>query len=136
MKPFNLEKALAGEPISFKGFKSYLHCSKKEEHFYIVESAVSNTVWSPVNIEELVECTMWEEPRPTVTLTLPCPLEKPRNEMWFIDIDLSVRPHSREPDEVLGALHPAIRKRFDQGLYFASKEDAQAWVDALKNNRK
>lgn len=204
MKPFNLAKALAGEPISFKGYKAYVHCSKKEENSYIVESAVSNMVWSPVDITELSECTMWfstprptikttvggfmkpfnleealkgkpitykdstnsfghiigysetieghlvvewdsdnlvhvgienlerdfrmyEESRPTVSLTLPCPLKEPQEVMWFITPRFTI----------LRSVLPSGSKAFlEDGRYFASEADAQAWLDALRNNRK
>lgn len=133
MKPFSVSKGLAGQPISFKGYKAYLHCSKKEEHVFIVESAVSNMVWSPIHIDELSECTMWEEPRPTVTITLPCPLKEPQPNMWYINADREVVASSYENYQYMTDYDLRI---FGKGFYFATKEDAQAWLDAMRNNRK
>lgn len=134
MKPFDLEKALAGEPISFKGFKSYLHCSKKEKHIYIVESDITGTIWSPVTINELTECTMWEEQRPTINVTLPCPLKEPQPNMWYITSIFTVTQstYSENSDKEKTVSNWILEK----GLYFATKEDAQIWLDTLKNNRK
>ena len=71
-----------------------------------------------------------EQPK-TITITLPCPLEKPQNGMWFID-ELRVEKSSYTDDN-----QDAINEDLlEAGCYFATKEDAQAWIDALKNNRR
>ena len=83
---------------------------------------------------------MWKEPEPesksnTVTLTLPCPLKEPREEMAFfiacsgqLSIDIS-QYEEKNPDSYSKII-------LEEGGYFATKEDAQAWLDAMRNNRR
>lgn len=125
-KPFSLEKALAGEPIEFKGYKCYLHARRSRENAYIVESATSHTIWNPVYLEELNQNGMWEEPRPRVQLDLPCPLKKWRRNCYTITNDLSVEK----------TVH--IERPFDEDLhfYFATEKDAQEWIDAMRDSRR
>ena len=53
-KPFSLEKALAGEPIEFKGYKCYLHARISRENAYIVESATSHTILNSIQNNTLI----------------------------------------------------------------------------------
>lgn len=144
MKPFDLEKALAGEPvITRKGDKAFilnnLH-DLKDKGFTptyplvgIIQNRTDIFCWtlggrfSLQNDECLGDIVgMWEEPSPRVQLNLPCPLKKWRRNCYTITNDLSVGKtvHTERP--------------FDEDLhfYFASEEDAQAWLDALKNSRR
>ncbi|HDZ6727040.1 TPA: pyruvate kinase, partial [Mannheimia haemolytica] len=144
MKPFDLNKALAGEPVKLrnndKAFVKYLISDDyirdnkdhqvqgytvDEENVFLSEVswAVSGSHFNDGTIAQYDIVGMWEEPRPTVTLTLPCPLKEPRDGMWFIGDNFNVIK-SNFPT------HSYIEKLFDQGLYFASAEDAGAWLDA------
>lgn len=53
--------------------------------------------------------------------------------MWLINDDFEVvQSYYREGNkEKLN-----VEKLLEQGRYFASEEDAQAWLDAMKNNRR
>lgn len=149
MKPFDLEKALAGEPVKTRdGNKSYVVAMvdmpqglpnyrlvgygfngihKEFMHWRITGEALVDDISS----DDIVG--MWEEPRPTVTLTLPCPLEEQQREMWFINGNLEVKKSKYNGDFSMDIVDLHV---FNKGLYFASEEDAQAWVDAFKNNRR
>lgn len=147
MKSFNLEKALAGEPVvTRKGEKAFILSNlnnledKGFNPYYPLVGIIKNRLdvfcWtlegriSLQNDEALGDIVgMWEEPRPRVQLDLPCPLKEPQNNMWFIDTNLGVRKSILDKSE-------HCRERFDNGLYFASEEDAQAWLDAMRKNRR
>ena len=165
LEPFNLEKALQGEPVMFRdGNKGVISCNlynfikdniklddmyplkgirfyKQNEHI-----AASSECWtlegklfidpnedSPADI-----IGMWKDPEPvskTVTLTLPCPLKEPREGMAFfiarsgqLSIDIS-QYEEKNPDSYSKII-------LEEGGYFATKEDVQAWLDAMKNNRR
>lgn len=70
---------------------------------------------------------MWEEPRPTVTLTLPCPLKEPRDEMWFISSRFTI---------IKSAGDGGSKEFLEEGRYFASEYDAQEWLNAMLNSRR
>lgn len=150
MKKFDLEKALAGEPVvTRQGFKAYILNNLnevKDKGFTpsypligIIQNRVDVYCWtldgriSILNNDALGDIVgMWQEPRPTVTLTLPCPLKEPQEGMWLITVNNQVIRSSYSEND-LNSYQP---NWLEQGKYFASEEDAQAWVDALKNNRK
>lgn len=83
MKAFDLEKALAGEPFQCKLTKHkfyYLGDASKfgsELIFPIVLYNATADKTINIAIEHFIDDNygMYEEPPPTVTLTLPCPLE-------------------------------------------------------------
>lgn len=151
MKPFNLEKALAGEPVVLRnGNKAYVKYQLKEEypecpehqevHGYFLQNNNPHPVVCSWNLEgsyyhnpcdkDIVG--MWEEPKPTVTFTLPCPLKEPQEEMWFISDEFNVYKSSYSER----CIDNLSNDWFSQGRYFASEADAQAWVNAFKNNRR
>ncbi|AKD38110.1 hypothetical protein I926_03920 [Pasteurella multocida subsp. multocida OH4807] len=132
MKAFDLEKALAGEPVrDLSGNKRYI--LKHPENGYLVTYAMDNiavccsTIWyKNINQDEFSMFGMYEEPRPTVTLTLPCPLLEPRKEMyWFDAYGVYKESMNGMSDEFLKS-----------GKYFATEEDARAWLDAMRNSRR
>ncbi|WP_240019690.1 pyruvate kinase [Mannheimia haemolytica] len=111
MKPFDLNKALAGEPVKLrnndKAFVKYLISDDyirdnkdhqvqgytvDEENVFLSEVswAVSGSHFNDGTIAQYDIVGMWEEPRPAVTLTLPCPLKEPQENMWFIDNDFTI----------------------------------------------
>lgn len=149
MKPFNLKEALAGQPVvTRKGDKAFILNNLndlKDKGFTptyplvgIIQNKTEVFCWtlegriSLHNDECLGDIVgMWEEPRPTVTLTLPCPLKEPQEGMYFVDPALGVCKSNHlnnSPQYSIGYL--------DNGFYFATEEDAQTWVDALKNSRR
>lgn len=101
MKPFDLEKALAGEPVKLRdGSKAYVRYVVPDEHLrggdddhklqgYAVDDGkfdewycwdISGKYFSDSTSEfDIIE--MWQEPRPRVQLDLPAPLKEPREGM-------------------------------------------------------
>lgn len=150
MKKFDLEKALAGEPFQDKRTKHkfyYLGDASKlgsELIFPIVLYNATTDETINIAIEHFIDENygMWEEPPPTVTLTLPCPLKEIEEgqEFWRITInsdplsiawakvDVGMSVFDKE-----NVYHLAL---LDAGLAFKSEEDAQAWFDAMKNARR
>lgn len=149
-EPFNLEKALQGEPVMLRnGSKAYVKYVMPEDYLglyplngYIhdVEDNGNPTPYQwagngygfatgDQSAYDIV--SMWKEPEPvsnTVTLTLPCPLKEPKDEMWFITNGNTVCKSNFRGD-----ISPI---NFEQNTYFGSKEDAQAWLDAMRNSRR
>lgn len=158
MKPFNVEEALSGKPVQLRNGNKVLIIEDlstrpllhPKEEFCLIGFIINKTGYLDMPAEywrkngRFLEnqdspwdiVGMYEEPRPTVTLTLPCPLNVPQNNMWFIDTDFKVVESMYTSDLGMNSISKEYRYRFDAGLYFASEEDAQAWVDAFKNNRK
>lgn len=147
MKPFDLEKALAGEPVvTRKGEKAFIlsNLNNLEDKGFIPDYPLVGIIqnrcdlfwWtldgriSLKNNEALGDIVgMWEEPRPTVTLTLPCPLKEPQENMWFIDNDFIIV-------KSMFSNAPFAKRFLSQGRCFASEEDAQAWLDAMRDSRR
>ncbi|GJH43123.1 pyruvate kinase [Pasteurella canis] len=160
MKAFDLEKALAGEPVVLRnGYKAFIAKSIPTEHVkkegeligYLVEDSKfhSCATWTkdgkynPCFSSHIYDIIgMWEDPRPTVTLTLPCPLKELEEgqKFWRITmnsdplgiawakVDVGMSVFDKE-----NVYHLAL---LDAGLAFKSEEDAQAWFDAMKNARR
>ncbi|ATF73942.1 pyruvate kinase [Pasteurella multocida] len=163
MKEFDLEKALAGEPVVLRnGDKAFvkfvlenplfeddqvvgfhIDSEGKEE----VTSWGNNGVHIP-NTNSIYDIIgMWEEPRPTVTLTLPAPITYPEenkrcytiviNDVDAYDGDgsfVSISDWVAEKEN--GDYDYQTKQRIMEGLLFATEEDAQAWLDAMKNARR
>lgn len=161
-EPFDLERALAGEPVLIRdGSKGYVFANLNDIAFkenmscsdYLPLRGVivyenngkklSSETWtlngrtSSNGEEDYYDIIgMWKEPQSepnTVTLTLPCPLKEPRDEMWTFFDDGKIIKSAYKSTEV--EISPPSSERFRNGYYFGSKEDAQAWVDAMRNNR-
>lgn len=130
MKPFNLEEALKGSPIVYKSDLTVVghiigHSKTFESHM-VVEWDNNSLIC--LSIESLKrDFHMYEEPRPTVTLTLPAPLKEPQDEMWVIS-----------ENEVCRSYYGANvdKSIFNTVIFFASEEDAQVWLEAMKNSRR
>ncbi|MEE3731729.1 Uncharacterised protein [Mannheimia haemolytica] len=140
-KPFDLEKALQGEPVKLRdGNKAYVIAMvdmpqglpnyrlvgygfngihKEFLHWRMTGEALVDDISS----DDIVG--MWEEPRPTVTLTLPCPLKEPRDEMWFISSRFTI---------IKSAGDGGSKEFLEEGRYFASEYDAQEWLNAMRNS--
>lgn len=141
-EPFDLERALTGEFFIHKNKpdikcrivgKSYFNSTF--EH-YIVESEDSKIFTCLVDTLNIYYA-MYKEPEPVsnkVTLTLPCPLKEPRKHMWYISAGDTVCKSSYKENEIYKFSQD--KERFEAGFYFGSEADAQAWLDALKNNRR
>ncbi|MEB3492862.1 pyruvate kinase [Pasteurella multocida] len=155
MKPFDLEKALAGEPVVLRdGGKAFVKFEVPKElrannfadivgfkisgnEFIVKEWDSNGAARFSCGYEDIIG--MYEEPRPTVTLTLPCPLKEIEEgqEFWHMimdsdplsiawaKVDVSMSVFDKE-----NIYHLAL---LEAGLAFKSEEDAQAWLDAMKN---
>lgn len=156
MKKFDLEKALAGEPILTrdhqKGYVKFTieENSKIKKLVGIVHNGCLTEVeeWLPSGDVLSDDITpndiigMWEELPPTVTLTLPCPLKELEEgqKFWRITmnsdplgiawakVDVGMSVFDKE-----NVYHLAL---LEAGLAFKSEEDAQAWFDAMRDARR
>ncbi|HHE3514446.1 TPA: pyruvate kinase [Pasteurella multocida] len=152
MKPFNLEKALAGEPVVLRGgCKAYVKFKLPEPYttkmplvgYY--ENALGRSVdmlWFENGHASDEEDThildiygMWEEPRPTVTLTLPCPLKAVTvgQRVFYLDLNKQCERICAFLFQKDSTYHFNLLKN---GGIFSTEEDAQAWLDAMKNARR
>lgn len=146
MKPFDLEKALTGEPVKLRdGRKAFVKYSMPDDYKglyplrgYIIDKNSNfgscDAVWTKdgnghigtyvaSNIDII---SMWEEPRPRVQLDLPAPLKVPQVGVWY-EVIKSI---FTEKEDDSG---PYV---LDTRLYFATKEDADEWINAMKGARR
>lgn len=141
-EPFNLEKALQGEPVKLRdGSKAYVKYIMPSEHGELYP--VHGYFFDPdeptnVEIEQWTEegkayipdpnsdsdiISMWKDPEPNrVTLTLPCPLKEPKEPMWFIGSDgRAVKSAYKKDNSDISLWENA----FNAGFYFGSEQEAQ-----------
>ena len=154
MKPFNKAEALKGAPVVLRNGKKavvgfeiaaeqLINSSdiKDELHGYIVgplniaEHTFSwkedGRVWS--NTENEFDIVgMWEESRPQATITFPAPLAEPVNygEEYF-----SINDNFNEVLNFEFDGDTFDRNALKNGFMFATREDAQAFLDAMKAAR-
>nr|DAM73386.1 MAG TPA: hypothetical protein [Caudoviricetes sp.] len=152
MKAFNKAEALNGAPVVLRngrkavvGFEiaadQLINSDIRDAlHGYIVGplNIAENTyswkedgrVWSNTE-NELDIVGMWEEPRKQATINFPSPLAKPVNngeEYFSISADFEVITFEFNFDMFdMTAL--------ESGFMFATREDAQAFLDAMKAAR-
>ncbi|PJG82603.1 hypothetical protein [Caviibacterium pharyngocola] len=141
MKPFDLEKALAGNPLIdlhnnskcvVKGFGSKLNCFVLE---YAESIDGSYCTEAPLELLLKGECyAMWEEPRRFINgIEVPEPVTEETwvdgNYYWFVDLgeeniaDSAVFFKSSDYD----------RRTVSRGLVFETAEGAEAMTKALLN---
>ncbi|MEB3500009.1 pyruvate kinase [Pasteurella multocida] len=154
MKEFNLERALAGEPVVLRnGHKAFIVKHIPEEYIkkeeceligYLVEGLKfqSCATWTkdgkynPCFSSHIYDIVgMWEEPRPTVTLTLPCPLKSVTvgQRVFYLDLNKQCERICAFLFQKDSTYHFNLLKN---GGIFSTEEDAQAWLDAMKNARR
>lgn len=140
-EPFYLNRALAGEPICYgNDSRKYWVIGRTRENqyiennVYVLQRDVTNTAQQLIYLFDLDDLTknsvMWKEPEPvsnTVTVTLPRALKEPKDEMWFINLDGEVSKSNYKKNSI-------SKESFERRIYFGSEADAQAWLDAMKNN--
>ncbi|PNW26172.1 pyruvate kinase [Pasteurella multocida subsp. multocida] len=78
---------------------------------------------------------MYEEPRPTVTLTLPCPLKAVMagQKVFYLDLDKQYEQVCSFLFRTDSTYHFNLLKN---GGIFSTEEDAQAWFDAMRDTRR
>ncbi|OPC91255.1 pyruvate kinase [Pasteurella multocida subsp. multocida] len=147
MKEFDLEKALAGEPVVLRnGDKAFvkfvLENPVREECAmigYVIDDRgrdsligwYKNGLYASCGGDGLDIVGMYEEPRPTVTLTLPAPIKTAHHNQ-----EVFKRGNSTIIRFYFDANRDKHRKILESGSLFYSEEDAQAWLDAMKNARR
>ncbi|HDR1137482.1 TPA: pyruvate kinase [Pasteurella multocida] len=152
MKKFDLEKALAGEPVVLRGgCKAYVKFKLPEPYttkmplvgYY--ENALGRSVdmlWFENGHASDEEDThildiygMYEEPRPTVTLTLPCPLKAVTvgQKVFYLDLNKQHEQVCSFLFQTDSTYHFNLLKN---GGIFSTEKDAQAWFEAMKNSRR
>lgn len=149
MKPFNLEEALQGNPVQLRnGCKAIVYYRVPDTFKYESGNNASFplkglTFDNKGNLDDSDYCWsddgsydfdgvcetdivgMWEEPTPTVTVTLPKPfLPKKGEEYYFIR------------QNGFGSLY--VDKKVRESVAFEynafkKEEDAQAWIDAMRD---
>lgn len=156
MKPFNLEKALAGEFCQTRdGRKARVIFNEKELHpgssqpilgfITTADGAWFSNLrrWNIDGIHSYYATPhaldlvgMWEEPQPKVNIMgLPSPLLKVEDgeRVWcWIDYNGSYRTLEFTFEQS----STSDKCKLESGLIFATEEDAQAWLDAMKGARR
>ncbi|MCL7819005.1 pyruvate kinase [Pasteurella multocida] len=147
MKEFDLEKALASEPVVLrngkKAFVKFVLENPVREGCAVIGYVIDvrgrdsligwykNGLYASCAGDGLDIVGMWEEPRPTVTLTLPAPIKTARHNQ-----EVFKRGNSTIIRFYFDANRDKHRKMLESGSLFYSEEDAQAWLDAMKNARR
>ncbi|HHE3654149.1 TPA: pyruvate kinase [Pasteurella multocida] len=147
MEKFDLEKALAGEPVALRnGKKAFVKfvmenpaCEGCAMIGYFVDyyGKNNNAGWYKNGLYLLSEgdgldiIGMWEEVRPTTTMTLPCPLLTAHHnqEVFKIGNVCITQFHFDTKDK-------KHRRMLENGSLFYSKSNAEAWADAMANARR
>ena len=127
-EPFDLERALDGELVKYSDKPCYVYQSKVTG-LYWVEAQDGSFVDDCTSLEAVSEQGMWKEPEPvsnTVAVTLPRALKEPQDEMWYVD---SVGPSQSTYGEEIPS------DVFEGTPYFRSRDDANAWFQAMKDSR-
>lgn len=152
MKPFNKAEALKGAPVVLRnGAKAFVKFEIPADQLINssnIRDALHGYIVGPLNIAEdifswkedgrvwaksenaLDIVGMWEEPRKQATISFPSPLAKPVNgeEYFSISADFEVITFEFNFDMFdMTAL--------ESGFMFATREDAQAFLDAMKAAR-
>lgn len=142
MKPFDLKKALAGEPVKLRnGMKAYIKYNLEVEpcfdgnfplQGYFINNGIIIFSWSlkgeatSIVGNEIDIVGMWEEPRPRVQLDLPCPLKKWKPDCYLITDRLTV-------EKTVFTERPFNEELC---LYFDKEEYAEEWINAMKQSKR
>lgn len=149
MKPFDLEEALAGKPVQLRnGNKEFIQTDLRKLGLlesitpYVIKGisvASDGADWHEYSwtangqsLEGYIDrdsdiIGMYEEPTPTITVTLPIPFKPKVGEQYFY----------------IGGLNSMVSEgNFNNGIFeklainagfcFRTEEDAQAWLDTMK----
>ena len=149
MKPFDLEEALQGKPVQLRnGNKAFIQTDLRKLGLlesitpYVIKGisvASDGADWHEYSwtangqsLEGYIDrdsdiIGMYEEPTPTITVTLPIPFKPKVGEQYFY----------------IGGLNSMVGEgNFNNGIFeklavsagfcFRTEEDAQAWLDTMK----
>lgn len=152
MKPFDLEKALAGEPVKLRNeIKAYIkfdlhkeaiisynplyqlngYTVDKDNNFLSIENWLENGNFNADGrISNYDIVGMWEEPRQRVQLDLPCPLKTAEiGQTVYYQIGGEVCSSKFGRDSF-------VDRVLELGCAFATKEDCQEWINASQRSRR
>lgn len=150
MKPFDLEKALAGEPVKLRdGRKAFVKATIKQpkglEHYTIIGHALNgiheeflhwatngNCISDDMSDDDIVG--MWEEPKRYINgIEVPKSLTMKTcvngEKYWFVDLQSS----ELVTEMPLYYFNTESLNLVDRGLAFRRKQDAKAMAKALLN---
>ena len=160
-KPFDLEKALSGEPVVLRnGDKAFVFKLLQNKNlktpligYHINSSGAEFGITWTIN-GDYSACTnendiigMWQESRPRVLLDLPAPVLKPEPDKKYYTLVIadtdgydgegrfaSITDWIVEIED--GDYDYQSKQRIEEGLLFETKSDAQEWLDAMRNVRR
>ncbi|ODN39085.1 pyruvate kinase [Pasteurella multocida] len=153
MKEFNLEKALAGEPVVLRnGYKAFVKFEVPSEYqtnpyseimgFFIDNNNYAKRIswnregkYNSTFNDDFNIVGMYEEPQPTVTLTLPCPLKAVTAGQRVFYLDLN-KQSERAFDFLFQSGSNYHSNLLKNGGVFQSEEDALAWLNAMRESRR
>lgn len=159
MKPFNLEEALAGKLcITRDGKKVRLIFDKSElnvsDEYPIVGYVFANGNWSNetdtwtkngrfrLTCEDSLDLIeMWEDKQPQVTITIPAPLKEAKDGQEVYHWGFNPNQYYSTLGMHLYNIKFKLSDDFhyyllNTGQLFATAEDAQAFLDAMKGARR
>lgn len=165
MKPFNLEEALAGKLCVTRDGKQaiimfdrstvfpnnrfvlggYLRIEPSDKHW--CDELVLWTrdgCFNPGGAKDSFDIVgMWEEPQPEVTVTFPAPLKEAENgqEVWYLNYDpYTIYGHAinvtKPKNEVFNNSNGFLQHLLETGQLFATKDDAEKVLEAMKGARR
>lgn len=162
MEAFDLKKALEGQPVKLRnGSKAYIkyrvddnpEITQKRDlvcplvGYWIKDGYMYDIKWSlkgeahfAVNSSPYSIESMWQGSRPRVQLDLPCTLKELSlgEHYYYVDFWIDTISKKVESIVVCGIFENSIldEYRLNQGRCFATEEDAQEWLDAMRNARR
>ena len=156
MKEFNLEQALAGKPVMLrngkKAFVKYVVPDKYRTRYRLVgfieqgDNELSKSCWTENGRERISGnlfdediVGMWQEQRQKIKIEIPKPVHKKEiedlDEIFLIGFDNAIlmRETIRKVKVMSDGINNLAWKYVNAGLAFASREDAEEFLKAIKN---
>lgn len=132
-EPFDLDRALAGEPFIFGGKQSFILCPSRMTFGYVCQNVDGDLF--VLDRTHFVSCSMWKEPEPVKPSVddLPKPIKEfgDLKEVWFIAKDgFKYVPYVTLKGENWSKIQI---ESLHNGCYYASAEDCQAVCYWLMN---
>lgn len=141
-EPFNLDRALAGEPVKWSGkpdVKSWVLPCRSNPNLYIIDTdnqcinSVNVTLYDYDGLKK--NCVMWKESelvKPSAD-DLPKPIREfgDLTEVWFIELDDDADTYIPCDSRKYKGWEKWQHTRLNNGLYYASKEDCKKVCDWL-----
>ncbi|HDX1086967.1 hypothetical protein V0I11_02690 [Pasteurella multocida] len=143
MRPFDLERSLAGEPVQLRiGHKAYVKFKLPDGYiisgnevlngFYIDRKIIYRTTWyeNGRHVHDTLDIVgMWDDEP-----VLARPLTEPQEGMAYVDIQIGESNYTKDVHDYWMNLE-GNKALLKNGRYFASVKEAQKWVDYLKQEK-